>query len=199
MAPQVRTCDDCHLSLFRPAGRAWSVVPLPVRTVHHLAVGSELRHFAPDDRLNVYVLRRESTWLGRPGVSGASGRPVGLVGAAILARLGEDRARSPEPSVLPAKAGLAPVTRSSGRTRSVRFRYAAKEPPVARRLHAVGLHLDPALTLARSAYDAVRARGQQHHRALRNAAARWVCVLWRCLQDQTPYEPARHLGAARAA
>ena len=81
MAPQVGTCDDCHLSLFRPTGWApRSGVPLPVRAVDHLAAGSELRHFAPDDRLND-GLRRESTWLGSPGVSGASGRPLGRVGA----------------------------------------------------------------------------------------------------------------------
>ena len=43
----------------------------------------------------------------------------------LLAEIGEDRARFPEPAVLLAEAGLAPVTRASGRSRSVRFRYAA--------------------------------------------------------------------------
>ena len=45
--------------------------------------------------------------------------------AVLLAEIGEDRARYPEPAVLLAEAGLAPVTRASGRSRSVRFRYAA--------------------------------------------------------------------------
>lgn len=45
--------------------------------------------------------------------------------AVLLAEIGEDRARFPQPEVLLAEAGLAPVTRSSGRSRSVRFRYAA--------------------------------------------------------------------------
>jgi hypothetical protein len=42
----------------------------------------------------------------------------------LLAEIGEDRHRFPESAVLPAEAGLAPVTRGSGRSR-VRFRYAA--------------------------------------------------------------------------
>ena len=45
--------------------------------------------------------------------------------AVLLAEIGEDRARFPQPEVLLAEAGLAPVTRSSGRSRSVRFRYPA--------------------------------------------------------------------------
>lgn len=45
--------------------------------------------------------------------------------AVLLAEIGEDRSRYPRPEVLLAEAGLAPVTRSSGRSRSVRFRYAA--------------------------------------------------------------------------
>ena len=43
----------------------------------------------------------------------------------LLAEIGEDRTRFPEAAVLLAEAGLAPVTRASGRSRSVRFRYAA--------------------------------------------------------------------------
>lgn len=45
--------------------------------------------------------------------------------AVLLAEIGEVRDRYPTPQVLLAEAGLAPVTRASGRSRSVRFRYAA--------------------------------------------------------------------------
>lgn len=48
-----------------------------------------------------------------------------LTTAVLLAEIGEDRGRYPRPEVLLAEAGLAPVTRDSGRSRSVRFRYAA--------------------------------------------------------------------------
>jgi hypothetical protein len=45
---------------------------------------------------------------------------------------------------------------------------------------------------ARQAYDLARARGQQHNRALRGIRARWIRILWRCWQDRTSYDPARH-------
>jgi transposase len=48
-----------------------------------------------------------------------------ILSAMLLAEIGEDRARYPSADVLLAEAGLAPVTRSSGRTVRVRFRYAA--------------------------------------------------------------------------
>ena len=44
--------------------------------------------------------------------------------AVLLAEVGEDRQRYPRDAVLLAEAGLAPVTRASGRSRSVRFRRA---------------------------------------------------------------------------
>jgi transposase len=43
----------------------------------------------------------------------------------LLEEIGEDRNRYPTVQTLLAEAGLAPVTRNSGRSRSVRFRYAA--------------------------------------------------------------------------
>jgi transposase len=48
-----------------------------------------------------------------------------VLAATLLAESGEDRQRFPSPRVLLAEAGLAPVTRASGRTTRVRFRYAA--------------------------------------------------------------------------
>jgi hypothetical protein len=69
----------------------------------------------------------------RPPGRGRSRRPARRRGktAPILDRLnhidarsGEDRAGFPAPGTLLAETGLAPVTRASGRTRQVRFRYA---------------------------------------------------------------------------
>ncbi|SDL57131.1 IS110 family transposase [Tessaracoccus oleiagri] len=118
--------------------------------------------------------------------------------AVLLAEIGEDRARFPEPAVLLAEAGLAPVTRASGRSRSVRFRYAAN-----RRLREAtmwwafnSIKLSPwAAAAFREARDQ---RGQRYHRALRGLAARWTRVLWRCWTNHEPYDPTRH-GTAPAA
>jgi transposase len=112
--------------------------------------------------------------------------------AVLLAEIGEDRARFPSAQALLAEAGLAPVTRSSGRSRSVRFRYAANGH--LRRAFMwwafTSLRLSP---WAREGYEQGRARGLRYHRALRGLAARWGRILWRCWQDRAPYDVARHL------
>ncbi|WP_433307488.1 IS110 family transposase [Actinoplanes sp. CA-030573] len=48
-----------------------------------------------------------------------------FVAATLITEMGEDRSRSPTAAALLADTGLPPVTRASGRTRQVRFRYAA--------------------------------------------------------------------------
>jgi transposase len=115
-----------------------------------------------------------------------------VTAATMLAEMGEDRGRFPTADVLLAETGTAPVTRSSGRSRTVRFRYAANK----RMRHAidwwafVSVREDP---WARHAYQQARARGQLHNRALRGVGARWTRILWRCWTDHTTYDPTRHL------
>lgn len=114
----------------------------------------------------------------------------------LLAEIGEDRQRFPRPEVLLAESGLAPVTRASGRSRNVRFRYAANT-----RLREAcmwwafnSLKVSPwAAAAFRQARDQ---RGQRYHRALRGLSARWMRILWRCWIDHTTYDPARHASAA---
>jgi transposase len=121
-----------------------------------------------------------------------------ILTAVLLAEIGEDRGRYPTTQTLLAESGLAPVTRSSGRSRSVRFRYAANS-----RLREAAmwwafnsLKTSPwAATAFRQARDE---RGQRYHRALRGLAAKWMRVAWRCWQDRTSYDPALHTGAAIA-
>jgi transposase len=119
--------------------------------------------------------------------------------AVLLAEIGEDRSRFPTVNVLLAEAGLAPVTRSSGRSEQVRFRYAAN-----RHLReAMMWWAFNSLKMSPWANDAFRTardqRGQHYHRALRGLAARWMRVLWRCWIDGTVYDPKKHPGAAQLA
>jgi transposase len=115
-----------------------------------------------------------------------------VTAATMLAEMGEDRARFPTADVLLAETGTAPVTRSSGRSRTVRFRYAANK----RMRHAVDWWAFVAVRendWAHEAYQQARARGQQHNRALRGIGARWTRILWRCWTDHTTYDPSLHL------
>jgi transposase len=114
-----------------------------------------------------------------------------VVAAVLISEMGEARQRFPTASALLAETGLAPVTRSSGRTRQVRFRYAANR----RMRHAIDWWMfvaareDP---WSETIYKNARAAGQGHHRALRGLGARWVRILWRCWNDHTTYDPTIH-------
>lgn len=118
---------------------------------------------------------------------------MGEVTAAImLAEMGEDRARFPTAGVLLAETGTAPVTRSSGRSRTVKFRYAANK----RMRHAIDWWAFVAVRendWAHEAYWQARSRGQLHNRAVRGVGARWTRILWRCWTDHTIYDSALHL------
>ena len=114
-----------------------------------------------------------------------------VVAAGLIAEMGDDRTRFPTAAVLLAETGPAPVTKASGRTRQVRFRYAANR----RMRHVIDWWMfiaareDP---WSKSIYDAGRARGQGKYRALRGLGARWVRIMWRCWIDHTLYDPDRH-------
>lgn len=115
--------------------------------------------------------------------------------AVLLAEIGEDRTRFPRDTVLLAEAGLAPVTRASGRSRSVRFRYAANTRlREATMWWAFNSMKDS--PWAAQAFKLARGRGQPYHRALRGLSARWTRILWRCWTDRLPYDPAKHTSAA---
>lgn len=114
-----------------------------------------------------------------------------VIAGVLISEMGESRERFPSPPSLLAETGLAPVTKASGRTRQVRFRYAANR----RMRHAIDWWMfvatreDP---WSADIYQHARAAGQPHHRALRGLGARWVRILWRCWHDHTTYDPAVH-------
>lgn len=115
-----------------------------------------------------------------------------ITAATMLAEMGEDRSRFLTADALLAETGTAPVTRSSGRSRNVRFRYAANK----RMRHAIDWWVFVSVRendWAHDAYQQARARGQQHNRALRGVGARWIRILWRAWTDHVTYDPAKHL------
>jgi transposase len=87
--------------------------------------------------------------------------------------------------------GTAPVTKRSGkRLFAVRMRYACK-PRLRQALYhwaRCSLALDPA---TRAYYDALRARGHYHARALRSVADRWLRILVAMLNTGRLYDASR--------
>ena len=112
--------------------------------------------------------------------------------AALLSELGDVRERFPHPESLAALAGAAPVTRVSGKHRSVSFRWACDGAL----RHAVmdfagdSRHASP---WAAGIYR--RDRGCSHPHAMRILARAWPRVLWRCRHGRTPYAVAKNRGA----
>jgi transposase len=121
----------------------------------------------------------------------------GQVNAAqVLAEWGDCREAYAAPDSAAALAGVTPVTKASGKHRSVEFRWACNK----RFRVAVTTFADNsrhASPWAAKIYNNARASGKDHPHAVRILARAWIRVIWRCWIDGTPYDPSRH-GAAAA-
>ena len=109
-----------------------------------------------------------------------------VLGARALAEFGDDPTRYADPKARKNYAGTSPITKASGRSRVALARFARN-----RRL-ADALEMWAFCSLSTSAgarryYDAHRAKGQTHRRALRSLANRWVGILHGCLDHHVCY------------
>jgi len=118
--------------------------------------------------------------------------------AQILAELGDVRERFPASEVLAMEGGVVPVTKRSGKAKSVGFRWACNKR-LRRALTTWADNSRHASPWAADIYRRARDRGADHPHAVRILARAWVRVLWRCWQDRALYDPARHRGAAPVA
>ena len=110
-----------------------------------------------------------------------------LTGARVLAEIGDDRSRFQDAKGLKAYAGAAPITRASGKTRSVTHRKIKNN-----RLNAAGyLWAFSALTAspgARAHYDRRKDTGDRHAAAQRNLFGRLLGCLHHCLITGCEYD-----------
>lgn len=118
-----------------------------------------------------------------------------ICAAQILAELGDVPERFPSAERLAAEAGVVPVTRESGKTRSVSFRWACNHR-LRRAITCLADNSRAASPWAASVYHAARKRGCDHPHAVRILARAWTGVLWRIWTDGTAYDPALHTSAA---
>jgi transposase len=114
-----------------------------------------------------------------------------ICAAQITAELGDVRDRFPTEAQLAAEAGVAPVTKASGKSRGVVSRFACNK-----RLRAAitcfadnSRHASP---WAADVYTRARARGCRHPHAIRILARAWLRVLWRAWHNHQTYDPAQH-------
>ena len=111
-----------------------------------------------------------------------------ILGARVLAEFGDAPGRYHDAKARKNYAGTAPITRQSGKTKTVHARFIHNN----RLVNALDLQAGAA-TLhdphVRAYYNQLRDRGLAHHTALRQIANRLVGILHGCLKTHTPYNP----------
>jgi hypothetical protein len=121
-----------------------------------------------------------------------------ILGARVLAEMGDDPTRYPDARARKNYAGMAPITRASGTKRVVLARYTRNR----RLADALYQQAFSALTRspgARACYDRHRAAGATHHQALRTLANRLVGILHGCLRHHQPYNESTAWASSQAA
>ena len=119
-------------------------------------------------------------------------------GAVLVPRLivafGTQRDRYQSAAELAAYSGIAPVTRQSGQSKSVHFRFVC--PKFLRQtFHEFAAHSVAKSDWARQYYQQQRRGGMRHHAAVRALAFKWIRILFRCWKDRVPYDETRYLRA----
>ena len=108
------------------------------------------------------------------------------LGARVLAEFGDDKTRYADAKARKNYAGTSPITRQSGKKKTVLARHVHND----RLVDALGLQALSALNAssgARTYYDQLRARGVGHRAAPRQLGNRLVGILHGCLKTGTKY------------
>ena len=116
--------------------------------------------------------------------------------ARLTAALGTDRTRWSTADELGRFSGIAPVIERSGKQNWIRWRYFA--PKFFRQtFHEYAAESIQHSFWARAYYTMQRAKGKEHHAAVRALAFKWIRVIWKCWQTRTPYNEVIYLESLR--
>jgi len=116
----------------------------------------------------------------------------GITAPTLWARLGDAPGRWESFRHLQAQAGTVPVTKRSGKQRSVHFRFAC-DKSLRHVVDQVAFLSLLSSAWARAYYDQQRARGHAHHQALRAVGAKWLKIIFVMWHRQVPYDEQYHL------
>ena len=112
-----------------------------------------------------------------------------ILGARVLAEFGDARERYATAKARKNYAATSPITRASGKKKTVLARFVHNDRLVDALLRQAFCSLTVSAG-ARAYYDKQRARGAGHNAALRQVANRLVGILHGCLKTSTPYDEA---------
>jgi hypothetical protein len=116
-----------------------------------------------------------------------------VLGARVLGEFGDDPHRYADGKARRNYAGTSPLTRASGKKKTVAARFIGNSRLVDA-LNAQAFSALKASPGARALYDELRARGIEHNDALRRLANRLVGILHGCLKTRTLYNEATAWG-----
>jgi transposase len=184
---RIRTAPAAAISASQATGRAVSVTALldAIQACH-----------GREHELEAEIIERLELHADQPVFTSLPKAGHGIRAAALLSEIGDVRSRFPDQEALAALAGVAPVTRASGKLRSVGFRWACDK----KLRNAVidfaddSRHASP---WAAKVYADALARTCRHPQAVRILGRAWIRVIWPIWQDHTSDDPAKHGGAVR--
>jgi transposase len=141
-----------------------------------------------------YDQRIEKLFQGHPEVNLFTNLPGAgpALAPRLLAFFGTDRSRYEAAQNVHSFSGIAPVTKSSGRTKIVYFRVAC--PKFDRQTFHEFARLSIAkCQWARNYVDYYTAKGKSFHSIIRALAFKWIRILFRCWQNHTPYDEVKYM------
>lgn len=120
------------------------------------------------------------------------GAKTGTILATLWAELGDAKDRWQSFRHLQAEAGVVPVTKASGKSRIIEFRFSCNKVlrHAAYWLAFVSLNRSE---WANHYYRNQRAKGHSHHQSLRALGAKWLKIIFVMWRDHKPYNENYHL------
>jgi transposase len=147
------------------------------------------------DAVESYNERVKSFFASMPAaelIKGLPGAKTGTIVATLWAELGDAQDRWESFRHLQAEAGAVPVTKASGKSRVVQFRFSCNKilGQAANWLAFVSLNRSE---WANHYYRDQRAKGHSHHQSLRALGAKWLKIVFVMWRDHKPYDENYHL------
>jgi transposase len=183
-----------RIEVFSRATKFVNPNPAVTRAKSLLAVTLVRQLKALQKQLDEYRDRIEKLFESHPD-SGCFGSLPGAgqkLAPRLLSEFGSNREVFPSAQSIQCYAGTAPVTRQSGKSRTVAMRRACNKTLRATVHHWADLSRKFCVW-AQTYYQAKRAQGMAHALALRCLGQRWLKILWKMWQTGSTYDESLHL------
>lgn len=109
----------------------------------------------------------------------------------LLAAFGADRDRFQTAVDIQELSGIAPVTERSGKSIWIHRRWACPKFML-QSFHEFADQARKFSAWSKLYYQQQRAKGKEHHAAVRTLAYKWIRIMFRCWKDRQPYDESRY-------